>query len=251
MGKITGYANLSGINLYSSELTPSHALGLRVGGANGSEFRYVKNGATLLVVGQCVQSPAFGTNWDALTLYAAAAIGATTIKVTNSANAVTADQFKWGTATIDAGTGVGQTFTILGHNADTASGTITLLVAEPVRVALAVADSKVTLRKNVCDGVVAVPYTTLTGVAVGVAVYPIPAATASIPTYGWVQTKGQCAVIADGSTFIMGSDVGVPPASAVTGGVGVNVAGSGKSNTVGKAMQAGSSGHYIPVELNL
>ena len=45
----------------------------------------------------------------------------------------------------------------------------------------------------------------------------------------------------------VGADVGVPGATA--GSVGVNVAGTGKSNTVGRAMRALASGKCVPVEL--
>lgn len=245
MAKISGYANLSEIKLFSSESTPSCALGTRIGGDGGCEFRYVRvDSGTPLVTGQVIQSLAYGTNWDALTLAANVAAGATIIKVTNTANAVTADQFKWGTATIDAGAGIGQTFTILSNTADASSGTITLLVAEPVRVALVTSTSKVTLKQSPCDGVIQAPITTASGTVVGVSVYPIPAG-----KYGWVQTRGVAAVLSDNVTAAIGSEMGV--SLTVAGACSVNVAGTGQCNGVGRAMQAKNNGHYIPLDLTL
>ena len=63
------------------------------------------------------------------------------------------------------------------------------------------------------DGVIISPATTLTGQVLGVSVYPIPASTATVPSYGFIQTKGQVAVLA-GSTVALGLDVGVPTSSA-------------------------------------
>lgn len=243
MAKIAGYSNLSNINLYSQESAPSMSLGTRVGGGAGGEFRYVKAGGSALVVGNVLQSAAYTTTWNALSLAVVANVGDTVIKLTNAAAAVTADKWKWGTLTVDAGTGIGQTFTILGNTADLTGGTITFTVAEPVRVALAIADSKLTPRPNPCDGVIACP-TTLTGTVVGVAIYPI-----ALGYYGWIQSKGVAAVTCDASVFAIGSEVGVPGATAGT--IGVNVAGTGKSNHVGRAMQAASSAHDIPVDLTL
>jgi len=120
---------------------------------------------------------------------------------------------------------------------------ITVYLDRPLRVALTTT-SRVTLKYSPWYNVIQMPYTTLTGVATGVVVYPIVSG-----EYGWLQTKGVAGVLCDGSTAIIGSDLGVPPATAISGGVGVNVAGSGKCNTIGRAMKAISSAVVSPVYL--
>jgi hypothetical protein len=58
-------------------------------------------------------------------------------------------------------------------------------------------------------GVIVVPASTLTGVPIGATCYPIPASTATVPSYGLLQTKGACAIYA-GATVAIGIDVMVP-----------------------------------------
>jgi hypothetical protein len=122
------------------------------------------------------------------------------------------------------------------------SGVITVYLDRPLRVAITAAASKVSLKYSPWYNVIQSPITTQTGIVAGVAIYPIASG-----EYGWVQTKGIAGVLSDGSTGIVGSDVGVPGATA--GCVGVNVAGSGKCNSVGRAMRALATGKIIPVDL--
>lgn len=242
MPKITGSPTMTGAQLYSSSATgySNLDLGQRVKGNNGTEFRYVKAGASALVVGDVIQSSAYSTNHNALTP-AATAAGLSAVTVTLANAAVTADQYKDGTLTIDTTPALGETYTIAGHAAQASStGTVVIYLKEPLRTALT-ASSRVTLRKNPCDGVIQSPATTLTGSTIGVAVYPIAAT-----EYGFVQIKGVAAVLSDATSIIMGSAVSVP--SGTAGAMTLNVAGV---PTIGRAMQAASNGKTVPVDLVL
>lgn len=234
---------MTGAQLYSSSSTgySNLDLGQRVKGSNGTEFRYVKAGASALVVGDVIQSSAYTTNHNALSV-AAASAGVYSVTVTLANAAVTADQYKDGTLTVDTTPGFGETYTIAGHIAQTSTtGTVVINLKEPLRTAFTTS-TKVSLRKNPGDGVIQTPVTTLTGSIVGVAVYPVAAG-----EYGFVQTKGVCAVDSDSSSIIMGSDVA--GLSAVTAGkCALATAGVPR---IGIAMQAASNGHAIPVDLAL
>ena len=77
MPKITGSPGVSGASLYASNSIQSGsiALGQRIKGTNGTEFKYVRAGsAGALVVGNVLQSSAYTTNADALTPYSSAAV---------------------------------------------------------------------------------------------------------------------------------------------------------------------------------
>jgi hypothetical protein len=244
MANLTGTATIGTADLYSSSTQPNYnyELGQEVKGKYGKAFRYALFGE-LGVVGDIMQSSVVDTQFDSMTLYAAGAIGDTQLKIVSGTTSVTAGQFVGGTATVSVTPGLGQEFTIIGHDTSTSGTTLTLQLDRPIRVALTVAASKVTMRRSPYSGILKCP-TTLTGTPVGVCIYPVASG-----EYGWVQTKGVVGILSDNSTGAVGSDVGVPGATAGT--VGVNVAGTGKCNTVGHAMRALSSGVVIPVNLNL
>jgi len=188
-------------------------------------FALVQNGAVALVSARLVQSPAsIGANHTGLTL-STASIGALTISATLGATAVTANQYAGGILVISAGTGIGQTVKIASHPAAALSTTVVLTLEDPLSVATLTADSKGSLTlpqygssngaSVVTSGVIVNP-TTATGRTIGVTLYPIPASTTTIPTYGFIQTEGPVAVLNDGGTAI-GLDV--MPSSSVAGAV--------------------------------
>lgn len=210
----------------SNDTSLATLTGARFMSADGREFALVQNGAVALVSGVLVQSPAsIGANHTGLTC-ATAAIGATQITVTLGGTAVTANQYAGGYAVVSAGTGIGQTSRILSHPAQSSTtGTVVLTLEDPLSVATAVADSKVSLTLPqfggpngtalTTHGVVVCP-TTLTGRVIGATIYPIPASTSTTLSYGFIQTKGACGVLNQGGTTI-GLDL--MPSASVAGAV--------------------------------
>lgn len=194
--------------------------------ADGKVVVLVQNGGTALVAGRLIQSPAsIGANHTGLTL-STAAIGATQITATLGGTAVTANQYQGGYLVISAGTGAGQTLRIASHPAQSStSGTVVLTLEAPLSVATLTADSKGSLTlpqygsRNGTDfttfGVVVCP-TTATGQVIGATIYPIPASTATIASYGWIVKNGSVGILNQGSTAI-GLDV--MPSASVAGAV--------------------------------
>lgn len=229
----------------SNDLSISTQVGQRFNSEDYREFVLVQNGATALPSGVLVQSPAsIGANHTGLTC-ATATIGATQITVTLGGTLATANQYAGGFAVVSAGTGIGQTLRIASHPAGTSSGTVVLTLEDPLSVATLVSDSKVSLTLNpygsvngtnmATSGVIISP-TTATGASVGVTLYPIPASTATVPSYGFIQTKGAVACL-NGAGTAIGLDV--MPGGSVAGSVVTYVVAT--RNRVGTATVAGEN----------
>jgi hypothetical protein len=242
MAQITGTPSITPASLYSSSTNPdyNYELGQLVFGKNGKAFRYVKAGE-LLVVGDVYQGSVIDTQFNELVAIASPIVSAQQVAyVTNGTTVVAAGDFVGGTAIVAVTPDIGNEYTIVGHSTAANGATLTLFLDRPLGTAWTTS-TRVTLRRSPWSAVIKAA-TTLTACVAGVAIYPVASG-----EYGWLQTKGVAAVYSDSSTFAAGSDVGVPGAAA--GQIGVNVAGTGKCNTVGRAMQANSSGKPVPVYL--
>lgn len=231
-------------NILEYGTTQLHPLGTVMGTRDGRRFRYVKAGASALVVGNVVQAPAQITTHDQLTP-AAAAIGATAIVPTlDATNAVTENQYAEGWAVIDTTPGLGFAYPIKSHLAAAASAAVTLQLYADATVQVALTtDSRVTLTPNPFKGVIQCPVTTLTGAIVGVAVAPIAA-----NNFGWVQYEGACGVLIAGTPAV-GAAVGVPATAA--GAVVIDGAATSGLFVVGRMMVTGVDGKVLPVLLSI
>lgn len=234
-----------GVNT-NSDNSIATLVGAEFKSADGRSFALVQIGASNIGSGLLVQSPAsIGANHTGLTC-ATAAIGATQITVTLGGTAVTANQYAGGYAVVSAGTGIGQTLRIASHPAQaTTSGTVVLTLEDPLSVATAVSDSKVSLTlpqfgsangATVQTSGVIVNPVTATGRTIGATIYPLTASTTTVPSYGWIQTKGAVAVLNDSATAI-GLDV--MPSSSVAGSVVTYVVAT--RNRVGTSTVAGEN----------
>lgn len=249
---------LFGVNggVTSTDASLATLVGVKFSSADGRVFTLIQNGGTALTAGKLVQGPvSIGANHTGLTC-ATAAIGATQITVTLGGTAVTANQYAGGFAVVSAGTGIGQTLRIKSHPAQsTTTGTVVLTLEDPLSVATAVADSKVSLTLNPygspngadvrTSGCVVSP-TTATGPTIGVTITPIAASTTTVPTYGWIQVHGPVAVLNDSATAI-GLDV--MPSSSVAGAVVTYVAAT--RNRIGTATVAGENTKAQIINLQL
>ena len=233
----------------STDKSLATMVGQRFNSADYRQFVLVQNGGTAIPSGVLVQGPAsIGANHTGLAVIGLAAanpIGSTSITVTLGGTAVTANQYAGGFAVISAGTGIGQTFRIASHPAQsTTSGNVTLTLEDPLSVAITSADSKVSLTLNpygsgngtdvTTHGVIISPAAGSSGPTIGVTVSPIPASTATVPAYGYIQTRGSVACLNDSVTAI-GKDV--MPSSSVDGAVVTYLVGT--RNRVGTSTVAG------------
>lgn len=208
MASLSGQAVIYDSDLYSSSATQAHELGQLGVDRFGRRYRYVKAGASALVVGNVLQSPARDTQFTDLAVASAAAVGATTLSLTNGTTATTLDMFKGGVAVVSVTPGLGQQFVIAGNSVAANGAALTVTLEEPVRVALTTS-SKITLHLNDYNGVIQSP-TTRTGKTVGGAIYPIAAG-----QYGWIQTGGPGAALSDATVAALGE--GLSPSTTTAG----------------------------------
>lgn len=174
-----------------------HRLGTRMVLVDGREFRYCQAGAVALVAGSVYQAPAPDADHTGLAVDTIAA-GATSITgvdlggTDNPAANYFQDGFLW----VDTATGIGRAYPIKSSTAPASAGaTITVTLYEPLDQAIAAADT-VSLVPNSCKAVIVHP-SPATGKLAGVAVEAVAAG-----SYGWLQTKGPCAVLTQGTVVI-------------------------------------------------
>ena len=213
------------------------AVGTLAETADGRKFRYVKAGASDLVVGNAIQAPVEDTDHDDITVRATAAGSTELLITTGSGNgALDANEYAGGFAVIDTTPGLGYVYKISHHAAIAAStnGSIFLEAADPIQVALT-ASSKVTLVKNPWNGVIQMPATTLTNVVVGGAIYPIAAG-----EFGWIQSGGP------GAALISGTPGAGQPVT-VSGTAGALAVHSAELPNLAYMMVTGRSGKVCPV----
>ena len=238
MPHITGFVQAAGAELFSSSATRYHGLGEVGMSKDGRFFRYVKAGASALVVGNALQSRVEDTDHDNVAVRATAA-GATALLITTGSGngALDANEYADGYAVVDTTPGLGYTYRIAQHAAIAAStdGTLNLYEEDAVQVALTTS-SKVTLVKSPYDGVIQHPVTTATGVTVGGAIYPVTAA-----EYGWIQSGGP------GAGLIAGTPAAGQPVTAVGAVAGALTVHSAELSNVAYMMVTGRDTKVLPV----
>lgn len=235
---ITSEAVTGPRNIRSNSSVQEASLGTKMITSDGRAFRYVKAGATALVVGKLYDGPANSTDFANIAVVLGTA-GANQITVTLGSTAATEDQFAGGVIVINDVTGEGQTFSIKSHPAADASASLVLTLDddEPIVTALTTS-SEATLIPNQYKSVI-IHAATETGIPVGVAVTAITAT-----YFGWVQTRGPVSTLADASPAALGQQV---DASTTTdGAVTLGTVGTGG---IGYALAQHVSTEYNPTFL--
>lgn len=215
---------------------------------DGREFIYAKAGAVDLAAGRVMQQAVVvsGHGTD-IVIAAAAAIGATTVTITNNTTAIAANDYKEGYLFVNDEAGEGYEYKIKSNPAAgaTASCILTLEDEDAILVALTVV-SQVGLRKHPCDGVIVAP-TTVTGIVVGVSQSVVTAA-----YYCWLLRKGAKAVLTNG-TVIRG--LGVCSSGTTAGAVDVyplnSVGASGQEVMLGQVLTVGATAEYSLVDFKI
>lgn len=251
MSRITQKGAVAPIEVFntSTDLAMDTLTGSRYDTSDGREFVLVQNAGTALVAGKLVQGPAdianhIGTAVTAFTAYSANGNQPAQVTLTLGGTLVTANQYAGGYMVVQTGTGIGQTLKIASHPAANASASLLVTLEDSPAVSLD-ATSTVGMFANPygsqngtdyrTEGVVICP-TTLTGRVIGVSMYAIPASTATVASYGLVQTKGVVACLNDASTAI-GLDL--MPSANTAGAVQTYVAAT--KCRIGTSTQAGTT----------
>jgi hypothetical protein len=167
---------------YIGQLAPS---------ADGQRwYRLTLAGGTTLAPGKLTVNADVDSNVVNKTIAATAAIGTTQLTVDVSGTVV-ADAYAGGFLTINDATGEGNSYLVRGNTGRTGAGEITVVLAEPLTVAVTVDVSEYTLKANDYSGAV-ISATDQADLPLGV-----PNVSITNAYYGWTQTGGPCSVLWD------------------------------------------------------
>lgn len=215
-------------------------LGQKAETVDGRVYRYALNGAVALAPGKICVAAAHVANHVNQAVSEAAAVGADRVKVTLGATSATADQYADGYLTINDAAGEGINYLVQGHPAIGSAGSGYISLDDNIKVALTTS-SEYSLIANPWSAVIVAP-NAIAHRAVGV---PNVAVTAAY--YGWLQTKGDCAVLSDG---VITKGAGAILSDAVAGAVEIEVAAT-VTNRVGRAPEATVDTEYRLIDLSI
>jgi hypothetical protein len=235
-------------DIYTASATQNFAIGTIRETSDGRRFRYSKAGGGNITRALMQQSAAAISNFiDVTQTGHAQVIGATAITIlcsTGSANA--ANYFAGGKLIVTTGTNLGDIYNIVSSTLETTDTLMDLVLAEPLRHAIAVTD-KVTLIPNRNQSTIVATATTLTGSAAGV---PLVDVTAGY--YYWAQTRGPAPIIVDtGDTLVVGGKAGVPATDAIAGTAGVATATGYAFPVYGTVLWIGTAAEPALINLEL
>lgn len=192
--QLTGPTTIAAQGIYSESSTALHTVGEYMLTNDGRGFRYTYVGGTALVPGKMYQAPAEDTsNFQNLTVTAPTA-GDTSITTTSTVT-LSANQLAGGLLVIEsATTNAGQTLRIQGHAAASAA-VVTINLDDPV-VYTPTGTVQIDMHPNPYNGVIVAP-TTESSSPAGVPLYKVTA-----NYYGWLQTHGPVACLAQGTVSV-------------------------------------------------
>lgn len=237
---LKGPSIITAQDLYTSSVTAQEPVGKLMEGSKGRLYRYVLAGAVALVAGNVLQESVEDTTYENMVVGTAGVAGDQYIQVTNGTATITSEQFRGGTITVyTAGTSlIGEEYEIKKITGTlTTGGALQVYLDRPLRAAITTS-ATVNMKRSPWSGVIQAPITTQTGMAVGVAVYPIAA-----NQYGWILTHGEGTVLSSNQTAAVGSEFGTPCLDAA-GAATVYAAGTAHQK-VGVIRQAKASGKGI------
>lgn len=213
--QLKGSGVISGQSIYDVAATvPKHAVGTSAQLEDGREYVYVCNRGSAIATGKLCKFTEVDTAYDLCVIptqtTGSLAIGSTILNVTLAGSSTIAEnQFYGEFLNVDDDTGEGTLYKILGNTA-VAAGTAITLAIEPLRVAITTSTT-VTLVNHfqsvaIADNNATQKIAGVTQIAVG--------AGSSTPVYFWLQRKGLCSVLMNGTPAV-GAPLGI---SLTTGG---------------------------------
>lgn len=219
--------------------TKNHRVGVKGETIDGRVYRYALAGGTTLAPGKLGVAATVDANVTNVTAAAAAAIGATSVTL-DAGGAITADTYADGYLTVNDATGEGISYLVDSHTGTSGAAELTVELADPIKVALVLDTSEVSLTQNPWSGVV-ISVADQADMPVGV-----PNVSITNAYYGWVQTRGVCSVLADEAIT---AGLAVTTGSSTVGAVeALDAAGEPQ---VGVALVAGVDTEYREVYLTI
>ena len=215
------------------------ALGTYQETVDGRGYRYARAGAVDLDPGKLSVAATLDSNVVNVFVAATAAVAAEEL-VIDAGAAVVADAYKEGYVAVSDDTGEGATYQVRTHNVLGSAGELILKLHDVLKVGVTVDVSQVTLMKN--------PHADIVISAADQADLPVGVqnVTISATEFGWVQTKGMCAVWADEA---IAAGLAVTTGSSVPGSVeALDAAGESQ---VGVTIEAAVDDEYRHINLSI
>lgn len=239
---LAGFAQVAAQAILAESSTKLHVLGTYMETADGRGYRYAKVGATATVAGKVYQGVALdATNMQpsgGLTPSANVAIGGTEITISDSIT-LTKDYLAGGYMSVVVTPGQGYTYRIKGNTAVSSAASCVVTLEDPLVIAITTA-SNVIFAKHPYDGIVIEPGTPTARIA------GVPNCIITEAYYGWVQTRGACAVLFTG-TGLAGKVVG-----SLSGGTSGSMAPAiAATNIGGEHMATGITTEYSLIYLTI
>ena len=166
--------------------------------ADGRVFRFVRAGTTALIAGNLQQRAVPDAAFDELVVDVARAIGAALFSFTNGATAIALDDFAEGYVNVEDDAGEGRVYKLADTEpaiAASVAGTFDLAPGVTIREAWTTATTIGITRNRFSQALIKAA--TIVSSPLGVAVSDIPAS-----EYGWIQTRGLCSVLTDGTLLV-------------------------------------------------
>lgn len=238
--KLSSPATIFDLNPYDENSVQMHNLGQRGETSDGRVFRYAWMGEAI-TPGRLVQGPAINSTLTNMAVLVGA-LNAKQITFTNAVTTTTANYWNEGYAFSSYATGAGQTWKIKSLPALVSGASSTVYLEDPIAVAL---DTTTKL------GLVQNPYSQVLMGATAT-FEPVGASFITYTTqyYGWLQTRGVCAIFSDGA---IAAGTAAENDGSVSGAIDVMVEADWVVNpSIGRAYQiAGAQNYWEPVFLTI
>lgn len=230
--------------IYEYSTVAAHTLGDRLPLSDGRVFHYMGAGAGAAIVPATIlQAPVASPNHVKRATAIAAAIGDVKVKITLGAAAATLNYYQEGWLSVDAGTTPDQ-YKVSSHPAHAGTGDMWVYLRDPLRKALTVAASKLTLTGNPYALTVISPAAAAqVGINVGISSIDVP-----VSCFFWGQTWGPAMCLIGAGPPVIGDYL---MDSAATAGAAIVYAVTTSRHPIGFLMRAEGAADYGQVFLTL
>jgi len=195
----TGFLQLASQDIRKTSTTKQHSIGSVGVTRDGRAYRYTLAGGATLAPGKLTVAATVNADATNKTVAASVAAGAKQV-VIDAGGAIAADTYTDGYLTINDATGEGISYAVRGNSTTGGAAELTVDLDESVVVGLTVDVSEASLTQNPWSATV-ISVADQADMPVGV-----PNVSITNATYGWTQTRGVCAVLAD-ATITVGDSV--------------------------------------------
>ena len=177
-------------------------------------YKYVKVGAVAIANGGLLMAAPIGIpNHEVdLVIPSASAVGANSIVVTLGSTAATEDQYADGYVYYNGhlpANKSGEIYKIRQHNSVLTGGeaTLNLYDGDTVKTATVASSTEVGIAANPYNGIIISPASAATSLSMGVSTGPMDATTATVDSFGWVQTWGYAPLLCSTLVYVLDAAV--------------------------------------------